>query len=310
MEKSLVIGGLGFIGSHLVEDCVSRGQEVTVLTRSTQKLENLGKVANRVNLIVKDLKEMGEEIRGFDYIFNLSGTTDNYSLVEGNPFLDVEQNCMNTLCLLESMRKYNPRAILIFASTFFVNGNPEKIPVTPTQRCEPLGLYGATRLAGENFCRIYNHVFDLDSRVMRFCNVFGPREVGSKRKAAFNFLIKEAVEGRVLPVYSGGDFFRDYIYVTDVASACNIVAQKGQKNQVYYVGRGEKVKFKELVNIILGETGASSISIEPPDFHKRVGIGDFVCDPSPLKALGWEPIVNLEEGIKRTIDYYRGKNGK
>jgi len=310
MERSLIIGGLGFIGSHLVEDCISRGQEVTVLTRSTQKLENIKPIQDKVGLIVKDLRDIGPEVEGFDYIFNLSGTTSNYSILDGNPFSDIEQNCTNVLCLLEAMRRYNTGAKLIYASTFFVNGNPTKLPVTPDQRCEPLGLYGATRLAGENFCRIYGNVFDLDSRIMRFCNVFGPKEVGSKRKAGFNFLIKEAVEGRVLPIYNGGNFFRDYIYVTDVASACNVVAEKGKKNQIYYVGTGRRIKFKELIDVILKETGASSISIEPPDFHKKVGIGDFICDPSALKDLGWQPRVDLEEGIKRTIEYYKGENGR
>lgn len=309
MVRSLIIGGLGFIGSHLVEDCISRGQEVTVLTRSTQKLENIEFVRASVNLIVKDLRDIGQEVRGFDYIFNLSGTTSNYSILDGNPFSDIDQNCTNTLCLLEAMRKYNTGAKLIYASTFFVNGRPTQLPVTPEQRCEPLGLYGATRLAGENFCRIYGNIFDLDSRIMRFCNVFGPREVGSKRKAGFNFLIKEAVEGRDLSIYNGGNFFRDYIYVTDVASACNVVAEKGKKNQIYYVGIGEKTKFKELIDIILRETGVSSISIEPPDFHKRVGIENFICSPKELKSLGWLPLVSLEEGIKKTIEHYRN-NGR
>lgn len=305
MKKSLIIGGLGFIGSYLAEACLADKQEVTILTRSLDKQKNIAGFKDKVNVVQKDLRDIGDSVKGFDNIFNLAGTTHNYHLIEGKPYEDINANCINTIALLEAIKEYNPSSKLIFASTFFVNGSSSDLHVNPKTPCTPLGMYGATRLAGENFCHIYNINFNLNSTILRFCNVFGPREEGNKQKAGFNYLIKNAVEGKELSVYSGGNFYRDYIYVSDVASACLIASSRGENDKVYYVGRGECHKFKELVDIVVKETGVKTKSIDPPEFHKKVGIVDFICDPRPLKELGWEPRVSLEEGIKRTINYYR-----
>src|SRR3989338_9143992 len=130
---------------------------------------------------------------GFDLIFHLAGSTDNYAIIEGEPYKEIELNCNTTIALLEACKKYSPKARIIFASTFFVNGNVEKLPVTPESPCNPLGLYGATRLAAEHFCRIYHNLFGMDIIIVRFTNVFGAREQISKKKAGFNYLIKLAV---------------------------------------------------------------------------------------------------------------------
>lgn len=305
MKKAMIIGGLGFIGSYLAKKCVESGYEVTILSRSDSKIENIKKIRDSVNLILMDVKDIGKEVEGFDCIFHLAGSTDNYAITENQPYKDIEMNCNSTIALLEACKKYNTKARIIFASTFFVNGNLEKLPATPDSPCNPLGLYGATRLAAEHFCRIYHKVFDMDIIVVRFTNVFGAREQISRKKAGFNYLIKLAVEGKEIPLYNNGDFIRDYIYVSDAADACLIVAEKGKTNETYYIGRGESIKFKQMIDIVVNLTKAKIKSVSPPNFHKRVGIIDFVCDNKPLKSLGWTPTISLEEGIKKTIEYYK-----
>jgi UDP-glucose 4-epimerase len=306
MKKVLITGGLGFIGSHLAKDCINKGYEVTILSRSTRNIKNIQEIEDSVNIIIKNVKEIDEEVIGYDYIFHLAGSTDNYSIIENKPYKDIEMNCVSTIALLEAIRKHNPNTRLVFASTFFVNGHVDKLPVDENTPCNPLGLYGATRLAGEHFCHIYNNVFDLNIVIARFCNVFGAKEHGDdKKKAGFNYLIKQAVEGNRINIYDNGDFFRDYIYVTDVSSACLIIAENASKNRVYYVGLSSFIKFRELVDIIVKYTNVKTEAIVPPDFHKRVGIKDFVCDNTELRKLGWKPEVTVEEGIKKSIQYYR-----
>jgi nucleoside-diphosphate-sugar epimerase len=309
-KKVLITGGLGFIGSHLAERCVAAGHDVTLLSRSDSKAGNISGIRKSVRLMVKDVKDMGKEVSGFDIIFHLAGSTDNYAIIEGEPYKDIEMNCTATISLLESIRKYNPRTRLVFASTFFVNGRPAKLPVTPDTPCEPLGLYGATRLAAEHFCRIYHNVFGLDVVIARFTNVFGDRELVSRKKAGFNYMIANALRTGEIPLYSNGDFVRDYIYVTDVADACLVLAEKGGTAKTYYVGRGERVKFRMLAEMAAKETGAAIKPVSPPDFHNRVGIRDFVCDNRPLLKLGWKPKVSLEEGIRMTAEYYRNAKGR
>ena len=305
--RVLITGGLGFIGSHLAKECLKRGDTVEILSRSEKKISNVEAIKDSISLKIKELKDISkEDVEHVDAIYHLAGSTDNYAIIEDEPYRDIDANCNGTIALLEACRRHNPNVKIVFASTFFVNGNVSQLPVTPDSPCNPLGLYGATRLAAEHFCHVYHKVFGLNIVIARFTNVFGPFEQSAnKKKAGFNYLINLALKGEEIPLYSNGDFVRDYIYVTDVADACIALAEKGEADAVYYVGRGEHVKFKALVDIIVSETGANVRSIEPPQFHKNVGIVDFVCDNSGLKKMGWTPKVSLEDGIKRTIAYYK-----
>ncbi|MBN1502657.1 NAD-dependent epimerase/dehydratase family protein [Candidatus Woesearchaeota archaeon] len=307
MSKNILItGGLGFIGSNLAEECVDCGYKVVLLSKTTSKIENIRRFKDKVSLIIKDVRDIDREVVGFDWIFHLAGTTNNYHVLN-DPYLDINMNCVGTIALLEACRKNNPSVRIVYGSTFFVNGNARDIPVEPNTPCKPLGLYGATRLAGEHFCRIYNNVFDMNALIARFTNVFGIREqTKNKKKAGFTYLINLALGGEEIPLYSNGNFYRDYIYISDVVKACLIMAKSGEKSKVYYVGRGEFIKFREIMDLVIHEVGKGTIKpIEPPDFHKRVGITNFVCDNSELKKLGWSPQVTLKEGIRRTVDFYR-----
>jgi|TARA_B100001971_G_C18235834_1_gene567126 UDP-glucose 4-epimerase len=309
--KILITGGLGFIGSNLAEACVRLGHEVIVISKSDKKADNIRDIKDKVKLILKDVKDIKDEVKGVDRIFHFAGTTDNYWILE-DPYKDIEANCVATIALLEACKKYNPSARIIFGSTFFVNGNPEKMPVNAETPCKPLGLYGATRLAGEHFCHIYNRVFDMNIAIIRFTNVFGIKEQAhNKKKAGFNYLINLALEGKEIPLYNDGNFVRDFIYVEDAVNGCLAVAEKGEQDKVYYIGRGERIKFKDMIDMVIEEAKGGKIkAIEPPEFHKKIGINDFVCDNSPLKKLGWKPKVSIQEGIRRTIEFYRdGGNG-
>ena len=313
-KKVLIIGGLGFIGSHLAEECLNQGYDVTILSRSKSKIFNIKGFADKVKLIIKDIACIGEEVAEFDLIIDMSGSvaTNDQSIIDGNTMIDIEMNCVNSIKLLDSLKNHNPQCKVLYSSTFNVNGQPDKLPVDPNSPCKPLSLYGATKLTAEHFCHIYNNIFDMKAIVIRFTNIFGVRELSaSAQKGRFNYMISQAVKGYDLNLYNNGDFFRDFLYVTDAARACLTIAEKGSKDQIYYVGRGEFIKFKELVDLIVRHTGVSINHVETPDFHNRVGIQDFVCDNTPLKLLGWTPEVSIEEGIKKTINYYRslGEDG-
>jgi len=306
MKRILITGGLGFVGSNLAEKCVGLGYDVTILSRSDSKIGNIKHIKDKVKLIILDIRDIDKEVKGFDIIFHLASTTDNYHILD-DPYKDIEVNCHGTIALLEACRKHNPGALILFASTFFVNGNPDKLPVTPESPCNPLGLYGATRLAGEHFCRAYNRIFDLKVIIVRFTNLFGVKEqADNKKKAGFNYLIGLAIKGEEIPLYNNGDFIRDYIYIDDAITGCLTAAEKGKIGEIYYIGRGEHTKFRELIDIVIKEAGGGKVKpVDPPDFHNRIGIKDFVCDNTPLKELGWKPEVSLKEGIKRTIKHYR-----
>lgn len=311
MVKSLITGGMGFIGSHLARRLVNQGQEVTILSRSSKKLKNIQDISDRVNLVIKDIRDIDEkEVNGMDFVYHLAGTVDNYAIKEGDPYEDISINCNGTIALLEAVKNARGKTRIFFGSTFFVNGNLAQLPATPLSPTNPLALYPITRLAAENFCKAYHNVHQLDVVVSRFTNVFGPGEqTDNKKKAGFNFMINQALRGEELRVYSGGNFIRDYIYVDDLVSACTTISEKGKSGEIYYAGAGP-VKFKDLVDLIIKNCpGSKATSIDPPEFHKGVGIVDFYCDTQPLRDLGWRPLVSSEEGIRRTIEYCKMQKG-
>jgi UDP-glucose 4-epimerase len=307
-KSILITGGFGFIGSNLAKKALEKDFSVTLLSKSDKRLKNIKGIEDKVQIIYKNVKDIENEVEGKDYIFHLASTVDNYN-INSDPYLDIDINCNGTIALLEACRKHNPLARIVLASTFFVNGNLDKLPANPQSPCNPMGLYPATRLAAEHFCKIYNQVFNLNSVIARFTNVFGVNEESTnKKKAAFNYLIKLATEDKGVPVYGDGGFKRDYIYVDDVSKALLTIADKGEKGEIYYVGRGEGVKFIDLMNIIIEEAGKGKIEyMSPPEFHNKVGIVNYFADISPLRKLGWEPEISIREGIRRTIKSYKNE---
>ncbi len=301
VKQILITGGLGLIGSKLAEFYVNSGEMVTIISRSKKNIRNIKGFENKINLKIKDIKDVSvEDVKNQDIIFHLASTVDNYNMLD-MPHLDVNVNCNGTISLLEMCKKANPFVRIVYSSTFFVNGALEKLPATPKSPCEPLGIYPATKLAAEHFCKIYNRVFGMNITIARFTNVFGEKESKeNKKKAAFNYLIGLALKNKKIPVYDGGDFYRDYIFVDDVASACQIIAEKGKVGEIYYVGNGKTHKFKELIKIVIEEAGTGFIiDVKPPKFHNQVGFKNYYCDNKPLKDLGWKAKVSLREGIKK-----------
>jgi len=303
----LITGGKGFIGSHLAKKYINKGHNVTIITRKSPK-NNLQGFEDKINVIEKDVRNIKKcDIKGIDKIFHCASTVDNYNIFD-KPYIDVKTNILGTIALLEACRNHNPEAEIIFTSTFFVNGNPEILPVTDRIKENPLGLYGATKLCAEHIINTYARVFGLKTKIARLSNVFGIGEQNTNnKKAAFNRMIWLAVSNDTIKLYDNGKIKRDYIYIDDVISALEIIEQKGRNSldQIYYVSYGRSISLRNLVDIILKESGKGKVEIvESPDFHKAVGIDDFYCDISPLIELGWQQKITITEGIKKVIRQY------
>lgn len=303
----LITGGLGFIGSNLSEFYVNNGHSVTILSRTNTKQYNIRPFKDKVTFIQKDIRDISEEdVKDKDVIFHCASTVDNYNILT-DPYLDVNVNCIGTIALLEACKKANKEVPIVYTSTFFVNGNPPALPVTAEMKPEPLGVYGATKLAAEHILKTYQKVYGLKPVIARLSNVFGLKEQeNNNKKAAFNRMIYMAVHNETIKLYDNGKITRDYIYIDDVVSALDILSKKGEAGKIYYVGTGEGHTFREMVDIILEEADWGKVEVVPPPaFHSNVGIDDFVCDVQDLKALGWEQKVSLREGIKKVVEQYK-----
>lgn len=299
----LITGGLGFIGGALANR-LCREHQVMVLTRSEKgrsRLREPDRVRVKVGLVEKITPA---DCADMDLVVHCASTVDNYNILS-DPYLDVRTNCDGTIALLEACKEHRPK--LLFVSTFFVYGNPARLPVDEESPCEPLGLYPATKLCAEQFCKIYSRLYSFHLNICRLTNVYGPGEAfDNRKKGAFNYLIHKAQLGEPIDLYRGGDFFRDYLFIDDAVEALATVAERAPAGELYLAGSGEPVMFKELMEYLHRLTGRKSAigSIEPPPFHQVVGIRNFSANVAKIKALGWVPKVGYEEGIKRTLASY------
>lgn len=301
-----ITGGYGLIGSKIADTMEGN---ITILTRSKLHEERITK--KKIRVLVKDIKNLiAEDLKGIDVIYHLASTVDNYNVLI-HPYLDVETNINGTIRLLEICKNLAKKPKIIFLSTFFVYGNEydkTKIPINENSKTEPLAIYPATKLCTESIIKLYFRLYGIPYLICRLTNVYSENEdYNNKKKGGLNYIIMKAVKGETLSVYKGGDFYRDYIHVDDVVSALAFLEDKNIKNETFLVGFGEPVLFKDLVNYIheLTDKKSEIIEVEPPFFHKAVGINSFAADISKIKKLGWTPKIDYKEGLRRVVEKYK-----
>jgi UDP-glucose 4-epimerase len=310
--KFLIIGGLGFIGSHLTESLTKNDHNVEILTKTLSKKSNVNILDKKIKIKKIDItnfKKLGQCIEQFkpNVIIHLAGNTSHSKSFE-EPLKDVDSNAKSTLFMLEKIRELDLKCKFLLGSTFIVIGKPKKLPIDENTPCNPTTIYGTNRLASEYFCKIYHDVYGLDTNIFRITNSYGPREQIIPKKNAVNFLIYKAFKKEKISIYNKGMFFRDFIYVDDVISGINIILKNGKSGELYWISSGKKTWFYQFGNILEKITGCKVKYSETPTYTKKVDVGNFVVNNSKLKSLGWKQKVNLEKGIKKTLEYFTGEN--
>ncbi|SVC64618.1 uncharacterized protein METZ01_LOCUS317472, partial [marine metagenome] len=294
--RLLITGGLGFIGSHLVDSLSKKSYKIKILTKTLAKKDNITNSHNvkieKIDLV--NFKRLGQIIEKFkpDIIIHLAGNTSHSKSFE-EPLEDIESNAKTTLFMLEKIRELGLSCKFVLGSTFIVIGRPKKLPVTENTPCNPTTIYGTNRLASEHYCKIYHDVYGIDTVVFRITNSFGPREQIIPSKNAVNYLIHSAFKGNTVTIYNRGKFFRDLIYVSDVVSGIKTIINKGKSGELYWISSGKKIWFYELANLLGKLTNCKVKFIETPKYTKKTDVGNFFVNNSKLKSLGWKPKVSV-----------------
>ena len=301
--KALVTGGAGFIGTTLIRHLCDDGHEVTVIDDLSSS--GRSKIDPRAKLVVgsiNDSKLLEQLLDKKDVVFHLAALGIIKISLE-RPEAAFENNLINGVRLLEAMRKKGVNKI-IYSSSSSVYGEPKRNPVQEEDQKEPINPYGASKYTFESALSSYYHSFGINSVALRYFNVYGPGDEQKPVTRAVPSWIQWALTGDTIWVYWGGKQIKDYIYVDDVARA-NIVAALDEKRgfRTYNVGSGVGRKMMDIALLIK--------KIIRQDL-KIVDNGERPGDPSVLvadiskikKELGWEPRVDLETGLKRTIEYY------
>ena len=306
--RLLITGGLGFIGSHLVDSLSKKNYKIKILTKTLSKKDNIKNLSSNVQIEKIDLvnfKKLGQIIEKFkpDIIIHLAGNTSHSKSFE-KPLEDVESNAKTTLFMLEKIRELGLSCKFVLGSTFIVIGKPKKLPVTENTPCNPTTIYGTNRLASEHYCKIYHDVYGIDTVVFRITNSFGPREQIIPSKNAINYLIHNAFKGNTVTLYNRGKFFRDLIYVSDVVSGIKTILNKGKSGELYWISSGRKIWFYELADLLRKLTNCKVKFVTTPRYAKKTDVGNFVVDNSKLRKLGWAPKTSVEIGIKKTLEFF------
>ena len=307
--KILITGGMGFVGSNLIDLLLQEKHNIIVLTKSYSKKKNISHIRDKIKVEKVDItnhRKLSNIIEQYkpEMIIHLAGETSHSKSFE-NPLKDIDSNAKSTLFLLEKIREMQLKCRFILGSTFIVIGKPKKLPVNENSPCNPTTIYGANRLAGEQYCKIYHEVYGIDTISFRITNSFGPREQIVAKKNAVNFLIHQAYRGEKITIFNEGKFFRDLIYISDVVSAIKIIMKKGKSGNLYWISSSKKTWFYKLGNMLEKLTNAKTKFVETPRYTKKVDVGNFVVDNSKLRSLGWKPKISIEEGIKKTLKYFK-----
>lgn len=306
--RLLVTGGLGFIGSHLVESLLKKNYEILILTKSLSKQSNLSNLNKNIKIKKVDItnfNKVGKIIETFkpNMIIHLAGNTSHSKSFE-KPLQDVDSNTKSTLFMLEKIRQLKIQCKFILGSTFIVIGKPKKLPVTEKSSCNPTTIYGTNRLASEHLCKIYHELYGINTNIFRITNSYGPREQIIPNKNAVNFLIHKAFMKEKISIYNKGEFFRDLIFVDDVISGITAIINKGKPGELYWISSGKKLWFKNFAKLLNKYTQCKVDYPPTPNYTKKVDVGNFVVSNTKLKKLGWKPKTTINEGIKKTLDFF------
>jgi len=313
-KQVLITGGLGFIGSNLAHRLVELGAQVLIVDSLIPEyggnLFNVEAIKDRVRINIADVRDrssMDVLVRGQDYLFNLAGQVSHLDSMK-DPFTDLEINCRSQLSILESCRYNNDAVKVVFASTRQIYGLPDYLPVDERHLVHPTDVNGINKMAGEWYHIVYNNVYGVRATSLRLTNTYGPRmRVCDARQTFLGWWVRLLIEGQELTVYGDGRQVRDFNYVDDIVDALLRAAAEDQANgQVYNLGSDEPISLLCLAEMMVGLAGKGGYRLVPwPENRKRIDIGDYYGDYRKIRCkLDWRPRVSLEEGLRRTLDYY------
>jgi len=308
MSFYLVTGGAGFIGSNIVEELLKRGDRVRILDNfSTGKRENLLQFLDKVELVEGDIRSyhiVRAAVEGVDYILHQAALPSVPRSIN-DPLTTNEVNVVGTLNILNAAKDVGVKRI-VYASSSSIYGDLETMPKTEDMLPKPLSPYAVSKLAGEKYCQVFTRLYGLETVGLRYFNVFGPhQDPSSQYSAVIPKFIKMIKDGQSPTVYGDGEQSRDFTFVQNVVHANLLACEEGLEElsgEVFNIAYGKRVTINNLVehlNSIL-QTDVKPIYADPRPGdvkHSLANIG------KARQFLGYEPEIDFEEGLRRTIEF-------
>jgi UDP-glucose 4-epimerase len=300
----LILGGGGFIGSHVADMLLKRGYRVTIFGKRNSKKTNLAHILDRVKIIEGDFNndvDVRQSLDRIDYVFHLiSGTLPATS--NDNPIYDIEINLVNTIRLLNASVERGVKKIIFVSSGGTVYGTPTHIPISEQHPTHPISSYGVVKKAIEDYLFMYHTLYGLDYTVLRLSNPYGERQNIFGVQGAVAVFLRKALNGEPIEIWGDGNTVRDYVYIGDVAEAFVNALETTTAEKIFNIGSGDGRSLNDIINLISTIHGRRiEVKYLPP---RRVDIPVNILDISLARThLNWQPTTPFQDGVKRFYNY-------
>jgi nucleoside-diphosphate-sugar epimerase len=305
---------VGLIGAALAHRLVALGAEVLLLDSMVPEaggnFANIAEIRDRLRVNIADIRDreaLRHLLAGQDFLFDLAAQTSHMDSMTA-PENDLAVNCMAQLQLLELCRAVAPGITIVHAGTRQIYGRPHYLPVDEAHPLRPADVNGVNKMAGEAYHLLFHDVYGLDTRSLRLTNVYGPgMRIKDARQNFLGIWLRRTLEGEAFEVW-GGEQRRELLYADDAAEAFLTAAlNRDTAGQALNVGGDTPYTLLALAEALVRANGGGEFARrEFPEERKKIDIGDFVTDDRRFRELtGWAPKIGLDEGLARSLDYYR-----
>lgn len=305
----LVTGGAGFIGSNLADELIGQGAKVKIIDDlSTGFRENLEEIKGDFEFIegsLNDSEKLKSAVKNVEIIFHQAALPSVPRSVE-NPEATHEA-CVNATFNLLNAAKENNVKRLIYAASSSAYGDQPTLPKVETMIPKPLSPYAAAKLMGEYYCQVFNRVYGLETICLRYFNVFGPRQnPSSMYSGVISRFIDALMKNETPVIYGDGEQSRDFTYIANVVNANIKAAQTSEGiGEVMNAANGERISLNELLEVLKNITGKTDVKAEYKEERKGDVKHSQADNTRAVECLDFEKLVGLEEGLKKTIDWWK-----
>ncbi|MFP7365059.1 GDP-mannose 4,6-dehydratase [Corynebacterium callunae] len=308
--RTVVTGGAGFIGSHLVDLLISEGHDVVVIDNlSRGRLENLeaAQETGKVTFVKADLLDVDFEAFLAEHhpevIFHLAAQIDvRHSVVD--PIHDAQTNILATIRIADAARKNNVRKIVFTSSGGSIYGEPTEFPVNETVPVDPHSPYAASKVSGEIYLNTFRHLYGLDCSHIAPANVYGPRQDPHGEAGVVAIFSQRLLNNQDTKVFGDGGNTRDYVYVGDVVRAFYLASGEIGGGERFNIGTSVETSDRQLHSLVAEAAG----SADDPEYAPA-RLGDVprsaLSFTKAKEILGWEPQVDIKQGVANTVEYFR-----
>jgi len=304
--RCLILGGGGFIGSHLSDRLLSLGYKVRIFERPRVEPYRSFAEHEQLEWFAGDFQsaaDVDSSVNGCDYVFHLVSTTLPKNSNE-DPIFDIESNVVGTLRLLSSSVRNRVKKIFFISSGGTIYGIPVQIPIPETHSTDPLVSYGISKLTIEKYLHLYYLMHGLDYMVLRVSNPFGERQRVNTHQGAVTVFLWKALSDETIEIWGNGSIIRDFIFIEDVIDAFIKAMSYTGKQQVFNIGSGKGKSLNEITEIIedILNRQIKKRFLPMRKFDIPVSVLDIT---KAIDELGWKPQLSFKEGLLRTLDWMR-----